>query len=156
MFFLFPGFAGGDPKPQQVRVLPIQQLREMGVEGIGGSGPARWPTVGAPTGEGNAGKKWPGRKRNGPPGKSWRRGYRSKARKAKSEEKGEGQVARDAQQKKGEEGEFKLWADGPNFDTEMRQDVVALEGKNAYLTCRVIDRGNKTVSALSRPTKKLP
>ena len=45
-----------------------------------------------------------------------------------------------------ESGEFKLWEDGPNFDTEMRQDVVALEGKNAYLTCRVFDRGNKTVS----------
>ena len=47
-----------------------------------------------------------------------------------------------------ESGEFKLWEDGPNFDTEMRQDVVALEGKNAYLTCRVFDRGNKTVSPL--------
>ena len=48
-----------------------------------------------------------------------------------------------------ESGEFKLWEDGPNFDTEMLQDVVALEGKNAYLTCRVFDRGNKTVSLSS-------
>ena len=40
---------------------------------------------------------------------------------------------------------FRLWEDGPNFDTDMRQDVVALEGKNAYLTCRVFDLGNHTV-----------
>ena len=43
---------------------------------------------------------------------------------------------------------FKLWEEGPNFDTDMRQDVVALEGKTAYLTCRVFDRGNKTVSPM--------
>ena len=41
--------------------------------------------------------------------------------------------------------DFKLWADGPNFDTNLRQNVVALVGRTAYLTCRVFDRGNKTV-----------
>ena len=41
--------------------------------------------------------------------------------------------------------EFKLWEDGPNFDTNLRQHVVALVGRPAYLTCRVFDRGNKTV-----------
>ena len=41
---------------------------------------------------------------------------------------------------------FKLWEDGPNFDTSLRQNVVALVGRTAYLTCRVFDRGNKTVS----------
>lgn len=40
---------------------------------------------------------------------------------------------------------FKLWDDGPNFDTNLRQNVVALIGRTAYLTCRVFDRGNKTV-----------
>ena len=44
---------------------------------------------------------------------------------------------------------FKLWDDGPNFDTDLRQNVVALIGRTAYLTCRVFDRGNKTVSLLS-------
>ena len=43
------------------------------------------------------------------------------------------------------EAKFKLWADGPNFDTNLRQNVVALVGRTAYLTCRVFDRGNKTV-----------
>ena len=43
------------------------------------------------------------------------------------------------------ETKFKLWADGPNFDTNLRQNVVALVGRTAYLTCRVFDRGNKTV-----------
>lgn len=42
---------------------------------------------------------------------------------------------------------FKLWDDGPNFDTNLRQNVVALVGRTAYLTCRVFDRGNKTVKA---------
>ncbi|XP_059091316.1 uncharacterized protein LOC131886883 isoform X2 [Tigriopus californicus] len=41
---------------------------------------------------------------------------------------------------------FKLWAEGPNFDTNMPQDVLALESKTAYLSCRVFDRGNKTIS----------
>ena len=41
--------------------------------------------------------------------------------------------------------DFKLWEDGPNFDTNLRQNVVALIGRTAYLTCRVFDRGNKTV-----------
>ena len=41
---------------------------------------------------------------------------------------------------------FKLWDDGPNFDTNLRQNVVALVGRTAYLTCRVFDRGNKTVT----------
>ena len=41
---------------------------------------------------------------------------------------------------------FKLWEDGPNFDTNLRQNVVALVGRTAYLTCRVFDRGNKTVT----------
>ncbi len=41
---------------------------------------------------------------------------------------------------------FRLWDEGPNFDTDLRQDVTALVGRSAYLTCRVLDRGNKTVS----------
>ena len=45
-----------------------------------------------------------------------------------------------------EEEKFKLWKEGPNFDTDMLQDVKAFEGKTAYLTCRVFDRQNKTVS----------
>ena len=50
------------------------------------------------------------------------------------------------QQKKSElNKKFKLWEDGPNFDTSLRQNVVALVGRTAYLTCRVFDRGNKTV-----------
>jgi len=42
--------------------------------------------------------------------------------------------------------DFHLWEDGPNFDTNLRQNVVALIGRTAYLNCRVFDRGNKTVS----------
>lgn len=41
---------------------------------------------------------------------------------------------------------FRLWEEGPNFDTSMIQDVVALAGKTAHLICRIIDRGNQTVS----------
>ena len=40
---------------------------------------------------------------------------------------------------------FKLWDDGPNFDTNLQQNVVSLVDRTAYLTCRVFDRGNKTV-----------
>lgn len=50
------------------------------------------------------------------------------------------------QEKPVEEKKFRLWADGPNFDTDLRQDVTALVGRSAYLTCRVFERGNKTVS----------
>ncbi|XP_071748841.1 peroxidasin homolog [Lepeophtheirus salmonis] len=41
---------------------------------------------------------------------------------------------------------FKLWADGPNFDTDLPQDVTAIKGQTAYLTCRVFEGRNKTVS----------
>eukprot|EP00093_Oithona_nana_P015032 15032.XXX_554819_578580_1 [CDS] Oithona nana genome sequencing. len=41
---------------------------------------------------------------------------------------------------------FRLWDDGPNFDTNLQQNVVSLVDRTAYLTCRVFDRGNKTVS----------
>ena len=44
------------------------------------------------------------------------------------------------------EDKFKLWKEGPNFDTDLRQNVYAQEGQTAVLTCRVYDRGNKTVS----------
>ena len=44
------------------------------------------------------------------------------------------------------EENFKLWDDGPNFDTNLQQNVVSLVDRTAYLTCRVFDRGNKTVS----------
>ena len=52
-----------------------------------------------------------------------------------------------AQKKKGndKEDKFKLWKEGPNFDTDLRQNVYAQEGQTAVLTCRVYDRGNKTV-----------
>ena len=45
--------------------------------------------------------------------------------------------------------DFHLWEDGPNFDTNLRQNVVALIGRTAYLNCRVFDRGNKTVRHVS-------
>jgi hypothetical protein len=44
---------------------------------------------------------------------------------------------------------FRLWADGPNFDIDLRQNVIALVGRTAYLTCRVLDRGNNTVIIMS-------
>ena len=44
---------------------------------------------------------------------------------------------------------FKLWDDGPNFDTNLQQNVVSLVDRTAYLTCRVFDRGNKTVIRLA-------
>ena len=43
---------------------------------------------------------------------------------------------------------FKLWGEGPNFDTDLPQDVLALRGRSAFLTCRVFDRQNRTVSEL--------
>ena len=64
------------------------------------------------------------------------------------------------QKKKANEKEdkFKLWKEGPNFDTDLRQNVYAQEGQTAVLTCRVYDRGNKTVSRrhlLSKRSKYL-
>ena len=41
---------------------------------------------------------------------------------------------------------FRLWSSGPNFDTELPQDVTGVVGHTAYLTCRVFDRTNSTVS----------
>jgi len=41
---------------------------------------------------------------------------------------------------------FRLWSSGPNFDTELPQDVTGVVGQTAYLTCRVFDRTNKTIS----------
>jgi len=41
---------------------------------------------------------------------------------------------------------FRLWASGPNFDTDLPQDVTGVVGQTAYLTCRVFDRTNKTIS----------
>jgi len=168
------GFAGGDPKhSRQVRVLPVQQFTEMTSAGEGGGGDVG---VMDNTGTVNwrsekSGGKGQSKKRSRK--KPWRpRGYKSKNHGFAVQDKppmmknrrhgGSGLTEKaqgDAHQEKGkrmkgkkmrvkavESGEFKLWEDGPNFDTEMRQDVVALEGKNAYLTCRVFDRGNKTVS----------
>jgi len=43
-------------------------------------------------------------------------------------------------------GGFRLWSTGPNFDTELPQDVTGIVGHTAYLTCRVFDRTNSTVS----------
>ena len=40
---------------------------------------------------------------------------------------------------------FRLWSSGPNFDTDLPQDVSGVVGQTAYLTCRVFDRTNKTV-----------
>lgn len=42
---------------------------------------------------------------------------------------------------------FRLWSSGPNFDTELPQDVTGLVGQTAYLTCRVFERTNKTVKS---------
>ena len=57
---------------------------------------------------------------------------------------------KDRKQKKKpkQEDKFKLWKEGPNFDTDLRQNVYAQEGQTAVLTCRVYDRGNKTVGIL--------
>jgi len=41
---------------------------------------------------------------------------------------------------------FRLWSSGPNFDTDLPQDVTGVVGHTAYLTCRVFDRTNSTVS----------
>lgn len=41
---------------------------------------------------------------------------------------------------------FRLWSTGPNFDTDLPQDVTGIVGHTAYLTCRVFDRTNSTVS----------
>lgn len=41
---------------------------------------------------------------------------------------------------------FRLWSEGPNFDTELPQDVSGVVGQAAYLTCRVFDRENRTIS----------
>jgi len=41
---------------------------------------------------------------------------------------------------------FRLWSSGPNFDTDLPQDVLGIVGQTAYLTCRVFDRTNKTIS----------
>eukprot|EP00092_Neocalanus_flemingeri_P035616 GFUD01038770.1.p1 GENE.GFUD01038770.1~~GFUD01038770.1.p1 ORF type:complete len:318 (+),score=24.69 GFUD01038770.1:501-1454(+) len=41
---------------------------------------------------------------------------------------------------------FRLWSSGPNFDTDLPQDVSGVVGQTAYLTCRVFDRTNKTIS----------
>jgi len=43
-------------------------------------------------------------------------------------------------------GGFRLWSSGPNFDTDLPQDVTGIVGHTAYLTCRVFDRTNSTVS----------
>lgn len=37
------------------------------------------------------------------------------------------------------------WSE-PYFDTTLPRNVTALSGKSAYLSCRVINLGNKTVS----------
>lgn len=39
---------------------------------------------------------------------------------------------------------FRLWSSGPNFDTDLPQDVSGVVGQTAYLTCRVFDRTNST------------
>ena len=44
---------------------------------------------------------------------------------------------------------FRLWSSGPNFDTDLPQDVTGVVGHTAYLTCRVFDRTNSTVSFIS-------
>jgi len=41
---------------------------------------------------------------------------------------------------------FRLWSSGPNFDTDLPQDVSGVVGQTAYLTCRVFERTNKTIS----------
>ena len=51
-------------------------------------------------------------------------------------------------QKPKQDDKFRLWKEGPNFDTDLRQNVYAQEGQTAVLTCRVYDRGNKTVSVI--------
>ena len=48
---------------------------------------------------------------------------------------------------------FRLWSSGPNFDTDLPQDVSGVVGQTAYLTCRVFDRTNKTVSSHSSSSK---
>ena len=58
-------------------------------------------------------------------------------------------------QKPKQEDRFRLWKEGPNFDTDLRQHVYAQEGQTAVLTCRVYDRGNKTVSILNFKVQRI-
>jgi len=62
--------------------------------------------------------------------------YRSNSKKR------HGQVQETEEKKLG----FRLWSSGPNFDTDLPQDVSGVVGQTAYLTCRVFDRTNKTIS----------
>jgi len=39
---------------------------------------------------------------------------------------------------------------GPQFDPETPRNVTALEGKSAYLTCKVKNLDNKTVSVITQ------
>jgi len=59
-----------------------------------------------------------------------------------SNKKRHGQVEETEDKKLG----FRLWSSGPNFDTDLPQDVSGVVGQTAYLTCRVFDRTNKTIS----------
>ena len=76
---------------------------------------------------------------------SHRRNHGQHHRHEASKQHAESKLEKDAQLQLNNET-FKLWDDGPNFDTNLRQNVVALVGRTAYLTCRVFDRGNKTVT----------
>ena len=51
---------------------------------------------------------------------------------------------------------FRLWSSGPNFDTDLPQDVSGVVGQTAYLTCRVFDRTNKTVRIKIIRKRSLP
>ena len=62
---------------------------------------------------------------------------------------------REEKEKSGEKSNagFRLWSSGPNFDTDLPQDVTGIVGHTAYLTCRVFDRTNSTVSTQISPSE---
>ena len=45
---------------------------------------------------------------------------------------------------------FRLWSEGPNFDTELPQDVSGVEGQAVNLTCRLFYRDQKMVISHNR------
>ena len=76
--------------------------------------------------------------------RKWRNNGRLRG--AKPEQPGEEEEEARRRRVKGPPSKFKLWREGPNFDTDLPQDVLALRGRSAFLTCRVFDRTNSTVS----------
>ena len=128
--FSFSAFVGGEPKPQQqVREVATWHTRSRGVPGFhqsvqtqcNGNRNCIYNAT-------NGGRRKPHHLRRD------HQQFRNREnRKLKKKTKNQ------------EDKKFRLWEEGPNFDTDLRQDVYAQEGQIATLTCRVFERGNKTV-----------